>query len=160
MSIMKNIHKLSIGASLSLTLLFGFTYLPLKNQTFPDNQYIIVTLMEARVIDKNGIGNEWFFSSNIENTTLYQDIPYKTHLAGKTKIDITSSAIEEDPSSDDIGTNILTITPSNLNQLVSSSLITRDVFVKEYHGKGAGKTATCMFRYKINVVKNEFANLK
>jgi hypothetical protein len=117
-------------------------------------------MIEAKVIDKNGIGNEWYFSSKTENETLNEGIPYKTDLTGKEKIKIISTAIEEDPSHDDIGTNTFTITPSNLNQLVSNSLITMDVFVKEYYGKGAGKTARCLFKYKINVVKKDFANLK
>ena len=156
---MKLSSWLSISAVIGVLIFYGFKDDIIVNATFPPNQYIIVTLTQAKVVDKNGIGNEWFFYSTIENTALSKGVPYSVNLTGKSEIKLISKAIEEDPSSDDIGTNTISITPESLKKLVSTSEVSCDVFVKEYFGKGKGKTATCKFTYEISIVSKGLTNL-
>lgn len=115
---------------------------------FPNNYLLKIKLVESKVVDKNGIGNEWSFESYINNQPLNHQIQ-ELSLKGLNKVTIISRAIENDPNHDDIGQNSIEITPENIFSFLSKNEIKSDVFVYEKYGNGAGNTASCTFTYNI-----------
>ena len=115
---------------------------------FENDSYLKIELIKSKVVDKNGIGNEWSFESFVNNYPLNKDI-YKLDLTGLHEVIILSKAIEDDPNHDDIGINRLRFTPEDTILYKFPNEIEEKVDVKEKYGNGAGKTATCSFTYKV-----------
>lgn len=129
-------------------LIFGCKKNQEKKTFFPNNYILKVKLVESKVVDKNGIGNEWSFESYINNQHLNHEIK-ELSLKGLNKVTIISKAIENDPNHDDIGQNTIEITPENIFSFLSKNEVKSDVFVTEKYGDGAGNTASCIFTYNI-----------
>jgi len=138
-----------------LILSICFYFLPKRESPeilrFKDGTKIEIKLIEARVIDKNGIGDEWSFSSKASNSITIDEVGTLVDVGSRTKIDIISTAIESDPSSDDIGEGRIQIRPDNISDFFAESIVEDIVSVYERYGKGAGNTAICRFKYSIKV---------
>jgi len=63
---------------------------------------------------------------------------------------INSTAIENDPNSDDVGSTKIQITPQNLRHYLDEKIISSTVEVYETNGNGAENTAICEFQYQIS----------
>lgn len=123
---------------------------------FENNSYLSIEVLKREVVEKNGIGNEWSFESFVNNNQLSNEI-YKLDLTGSHEVILMSKAIEEDPNHDDIGTNRLIITPEDTILYKVPNELVEKIYVKEKYGNGAGKTATCIFTYKVfyDVLKSD-----
>lgn len=119
-----------------------------EKSLFANNSYLKIELLKRKVVEKNGIGNEWRLESFVNNHPLNKEI-YILKLTGLHEVIIQSKAIEDDPNHDDIGTNRLIITPEDTILYKVPYEIVEKVYVKEKYGNGAGKTATCSFTYKV-----------
>ncbi|WP_235299766.1 hypothetical protein [Portibacter marinus] len=78
---------------------------------FEKHKSISIRLDGAKVVDKNGIGDEWSFMSKVNEIELRRGVSTSISLNGRSLIELVSIAVEDDPSSDDVGEDILSITP-------------------------------------------------
>ncbi len=121
----------------------------LKNKTFSAGTILEIKRIDAKVLQTNGIGNEWSFHSDIGGSRVFTNQSFTIDLSGRKKMDIKSTAIDHDPTYDDVGIKTREITPQNLSGFLEAGRITETVEVFEYHGPGAGKSAICQFVYEI-----------
>lgn len=117
--------------------------------TFSAGTILEIKRIDASVLDKNGIGNEWSFQSEINGSRVFPNQSFIIDLSGLSELDIQSTAIDDDPTHDDVGVENLRITPQNLSRLLEEGRISESVEVFEHHGPGAGKSAICQFVYEI-----------
>ncbi|MFZ1705312.1 MAG: hypothetical protein WAT79_13270 [Saprospiraceae bacterium] len=120
-------------------------------KVFEHNLVLSIECKVAKIIENNGIGNEWTFTSLVNDELLTLGQLKKLDLGGLSNIRIFSTAIEEDPNHDDIGISKIEINPDNLKEIIINHEIIEVLKVHEYHGKGAGKTAICEFVYIITL---------
>ncbi|HLO54371.1 MAG TPA: hypothetical protein VK169_08790 [Saprospiraceae bacterium] len=120
-------------------------------KTFEPNQILNIRLVESKVIDKNGIGNEWVYHASTNEQQLINGEIYHFELNGKSEFELISKAIEQDNSHDDVGSFKTQITPENLFEFVHQKTLKVNVNVHEIYGSGAGNTANCEFTYEITL---------
>ena len=144
--------NLIIGGLIATGGLYFFpqeSNLPLPK--FKEGIGLEVKLIDARVLYKNGIGNEWSFDARINDSIIIDKRGVLTDLSGREKIEIKSTATEEDPSHDDVGISTILINPDNLLDFLSKKTLVDTVEVYEHYGDGAGNTAICKFEYVIQI---------
>ncbi len=92
-----------------------------------------ITFTTADLIYNPSVGNEWTVWIEANGRNYYRGDSF-TVTQGET---IRLNALDEDPSHDDLGTTNIKISSTHIN----NGQIRESVFVKEHHGRGAGKTA-------------------
>lgn len=120
---------------------------PQEEPTFAEGTVLTIRLESVRVIEKNGIGDEWSFQSRTGSGETITKNGIKVDVSGLSNYTINSTAIEDDKL-DDIGRSTLELTPTVLQYFKD---YTEKVSVYESHGSGAGNTALCEFKYHIDV---------
>ncbi len=100
---------------------------------------------ETKFLHYGDVGSEWDFYLKNESGIIESG----DSISGKGKIELTVIAVEYDDSSDDIGTQTITISPSDSFPMTKTTIVT----VKESYGKGAGSTAEIQFTITIEKVK-------
>lgn len=114
---------------------------PIQKQ---QRQQINIEFSYAELVYNPQVGNEW--SVWIESGgRKYAEGDQFSISKGESMV---LYAVDDDPSHDDVGTTRLTINQSMIN----SGEITESVYVKEYHGRGAGKTAEWEFTLLIKSI--------
>ena len=116
---------------------------------FKEKTFLEVSFINARVIEKNHIGDEWSLSSIIDGNRISIGETKVYDVSHQKSLKITSVATEEDPNHDDEGIGIIEITPTNIKQLLVHKHLVDTIEVHEYYGPGAGNTAICTFTYAI-----------
>lgn len=115
---------------------------------YAEGTVLHVKLLSEKVIDENGIGDDWSFRSLTEDGQRITSSGISVDVSGRSGFMIESIATELDPSHDDVGRSRLNLSPLELN---TAEYFTETVRVYERYGDGAGNTAICEFRYFIEI---------
>ena len=86
-----------------LTLSSGYFFFatPINElEKFQSNYTIKVQLLNSEVTINPGIGKKWSFHSNIDDNEVMKGETYTISLNGKTQVEISSKAIEDDKYDD------------------------------------------------------------
>ncbi|MFK7983000.1 MAG: hypothetical protein AB8G86_23675 [Saprospiraceae bacterium] len=151
--------KINISTAIILLIIiivnFGCSALKNHKSRFKKRTVLEIKKRSSKVIIKNSIGNEWTFLSEVNDTIPLFWKSQILDVSRKTKLEIKSTAIENDPSIDDIGVSKIIITPKNLSKYLDKHIFSDTVFVHEYHGPSAGNTAMCYFEYELIKVRKK-----
>lgn len=105
-----------------------------------------VTLVSARLVRNDHVGNEWSTSVKVGSQTLLRGQVRRVHPDDEGHIVITATAIEDekypDYGSNSIGVNVEELTGKGRS-------VTLDVVVREDRGRYKGNTATWRFEVRV-----------
>jgi hypothetical protein len=147
---MKNfiVGALIIGGALYYNSEDSPALVPVPPPVFNDGTQVSIIFKSFKVLEENHIGDDWSYEFMI-GTSPFGFREKVLDLSNKESLIITCKAIEDDPNHDDIGVTETIITPDNIQHYLGKGEIVELVEVYEQHGKGAGNTAICEFRYML-----------
>lgn len=103
-----------------------------------------ITFSSADLVYNPGIGDEWSVWIEANGKKYFRGDRFTVDVGDQ----IVLTAFEDDPTHVDVGDKKITIN----NSIINSGQILESVFVKEYHGRGAGKTAKWKFALRVNSI--------
>jgi hypothetical protein len=116
----------------------------------------IITVANVRVASNPGIGDEWsFFVMDGSGTwqQAYSGTTLPAFALGSTDaFAVQVKAVEDDPSSDDVGTATLQFSANCASARAEGETQTANVRVLETSGRGAGQVAVVEFTIRVTLV--------
>ena len=113
--------------------------------------YLVGVSVKHHMLRNGGIGNDWYEYAEVNGEEInYSEVTVPVVVGDTLKL--YSEIVEEDPSSDDIGSNNENI-PVTAEQIESGFNTTLTTNVYEHHGHGAGESATWESKFQIRKIK-------
>lgn len=121
------------------------------NKKLQQPVYLLGVSVNHDLVYNGGIGNDWYEYAEVNGKEIgYSEITVPVIIGEKLKF--SAEMVEEDPSSDDVGSSHASI-PVKLEQINAGFSTTLTTTVRESHGRGAGQSAQWESTFYIRIIE-------
>lgn len=121
------------------------------NKKLQQPAFLLGVSVKHHMVRNGGIGNDWYKYAEVNGEKISSSEVTVPVVVGDT-LKLYSEIIEEDPSSDDVGSENENI-PVTLEQIEAGINTTLTTNIYETHGHGAGESATWESNFNIRKIK-------